>query len=87
MKRLGWSLLTITLAVATGVAISHEPWQNFQKMRQESQNAVNEARAIERERAELLHENARLDSPLGMEEIARQRGYRPADEKPFPLGN
>lgn len=87
MKRIGWSILTIVLAVATGVAISHEPWQNFQKMRSESRQAVDEARAIERERAELLHENARLDSPAGMEEIARERGYHPPEEEPIVLGN
>ena len=86
MKRFGWSVLTVCFAVAVGLAISHEPWQEYQKMRQESHNTVEEARKIERERAALLHENARLDSPAGMEEIARERGYRPADEKPLELG-
>lgn len=80
MKRPGWTLLTFCLAVITACVASHHPWKQFQEMRNESHSAVVEAKNLEAERAQLLHENARLDSPSGMEEVARSKGYRLRNE-------
>ncbi len=85
MSRSGWTLITIIGALITGLAMSHQPWKEFQKMRNDSHNAVQEAKNLETERAQLLHENARLDSPTGMEEIARDKGYRMKNESPVEL--
>lgn len=85
MNKLGWTLVAALAGIALGVILGREPWKEYQAMRQDSHDATAEARKLENERAELLHENARFDSPAGMEEIARSRGYRPADEKPIEL--
>lgn len=85
MKPQGWTILTILFAVLCGLAFSLKPWRELQAQRAESNSAIQEAKDIEAQRATLVREDSRLDSPFGMEERARQRGYRKPTERPLTV--
>lgn len=85
MSRFG---LTVSVAIASfilAIVMSHGPWKEYQKMRNATQKAMREANVLEKEHTELLHQDARVDSPTGMEEIAREHGYRQNNEVPIQL--
>lgn len=86
MNRAGWNLILATLAVALGIGLSLQPWREFAEQRAKRNQAQLEMQQAERERAELVREAARHDSPIGREELARDRGYRKPNEVPIELG-
>jgi hypothetical protein len=40
-------------------------------------------RQMEAQHAKLLREKSQLESPMGREELARERGYKKPEEKPW----
>ena len=85
MSRIGWTICTITSAALLGLALSLEPWQKFREEAEESARVQAETRKAEQQRGELLQESAELESPYGMEEQARGKGYRKPNERPLSL--
>lgn len=76
-----WIALLALLGVLSGFALSIRPWQKYQEEKRQAAAAKTEMRAVEAEKSELLKQQAKLDSSLGREELARQRGYKkPAEE-------
>ncbi|MBX3113260.1 MAG: septum formation initiator family protein [Fimbriimonadaceae bacterium] len=85
MKRPTIVLLTLALAITTGAFLSRAPWQQLKAQKADYAEKVAKTRKIESERAELLQKNAKLESPFGMEERARELGYHKPYEKPMSL--
>ncbi|MFN3729663.1 MAG: hypothetical protein ACK4XJ_08135 [Fimbriimonadaceae bacterium] len=85
MKGAIGGLLFLGAAIACGVLLSLKPWQVYAHERAKTNQMVSEMRDIEQRRAELLSQKARMESPTGREELAREAGYRRADEKPLTL--
>lgn len=83
MSRQGWTLFTVVAAVLVGAGFSMKPWKALKTQWKESESAVKETRVLEQQRSDLIRENARLDSPFGMEEQAREMGYRKPYERPL----
>lgn len=82
-RRAVWTGLVVALAVTVGVALSVKPWHLYLEQREKTDMAKAEMRDAERERAELMRQRARYESPVGREELARERGYRKPDERPL----
>lgn len=80
-RRFVWNALFLTLAVAFGVLLSLKPWEQYREQRQETDEAVSQMRDAERERADLIRERMRYESPAGREQLARERGYRRPGEQ------
>ena len=85
MNRITITILTVTLAIATGAFLSRSSWQSLQTQRKEFKAQVAESREIEADRTELLKKTADLESPFGKEKRARELGYRKPYEKPLTL--
>ncbi len=73
--------LLVVLGSVTGFALSLKPWEKLREERSRATEAKKEMREVEKERADLLRQQARLDSSAGREELARQRGYKKPSEK------
>lgn len=78
-----WSLVVFAAAVGTGLALSVKPWQVYHTQRKKADEAQIKAERAQAERAELTRQKALLDSPLGKEKLARERGYVRPDEQPL----
>lgn len=78
-----WTALLIVLGILTGVALSIKPWQKFREEQAQARTAKVEMKQVEREHAELLRQQAKLDSAVGREELARKRGYKSPSETPW----
>ncbi len=83
IKRQGWNVFIITIALITGIALSLKPWRLYRDQRLKADSAVGEMRASEKDRATLLQKRAIGQSPVGKEEAARKNGYHKADEIPI----
>jgi hypothetical protein len=81
-KKLLLNSLFALSAVGLGVGLSIKPWRVYRLQRQAADMAVSDMRAAEKDRAELTRKKARSDSELGKEELARNEGYRQANEVP-----
>lgn len=76
--------LIIAAAVVSGVAVSAKPWQVFKEQRLLADQQIAEAEKSEERREQLIRQEARLRSAIGKEELARSRGWIPADEVAAP---
>ncbi len=74
-------------AVALGVGLSLRPWQVYREQRTKADTYLVEARRAEAQRIDLEEQKARYESPLGREELARERGYRKPNERPLDPGD
>lgn len=72
-------------AVTLGLFLSRQPWQVYKEQKAISDKAQQEMRAAEQDRAKNIRDGAALQSPLGLEEAARSRGYRKSNEKPLDI--
>lgn len=86
MKRGLWFLLGLVVAVGAGIGFSLQPWQDYRARNADRSEATRAMREAEQERADLIRKQARAMSPLGKEELARDRGYRAPNEVPLDLG-
>ena len=74
--------LFILAAVGLGIALSIKPWQVYRLQRNAADAALLDMRKAESERADLSRKKAQYESTLGKEELARNQGYRQANETP-----
>ncbi len=84
-RKLAWSCLFVLLAIGTGVALSIKPWEAYRVQKKKADQAQAEMRSAEQEKAELVRQKARFESPIGKEELARERGYRKPNEQPVDV--
>jgi len=80
-----WWILGLAIAVGGALYLNRGTWQIYRE--QSAVRSRNEARmrAVEAERAKLLDQKARLETPIGQEEQARRNGYKKPDETPLQL--
>lgn len=84
-RRFAWVICVAIAAIATGLALSWRPWWDFREHEVKRQQAVAEKRAAQAERSELLGQKARIETPVGKEELARSRGYVRPGEVPLEV--
>ena len=77
-----WNLTFVLAAAATGLALSYRPWSVWRDHRAKADQHVQEMRDAERSREELIRQRARMETPLGKEEMAREQGYLKPGETP-----
>lgn len=82
-RKLAWHTLFALLAISIGIALSIRPWQLYRDQREKAQDAATEMKAAERDRADLIRTRNRYESPVGREELARERGYLKPGERPL----
>ncbi|HEY3779653.1 MAG TPA: hypothetical protein VGL56_01120 [Fimbriimonadaceae bacterium] len=81
-RKLLLNSLFVLSAVGLGVGLSIKPWKVYRLQRQAADTAVADMRTAEKDRAELTRKKAQYDSELGKEDLARDEGYRQANEVP-----
>ncbi len=85
MKHYLLTIITVAAALAVGFLLARTPWQNLGTQKAEYRRQIRHTRAIEAERSKLLQEKSNLQSPYGMEQRARELGYRKPYEHPLEL--
>ena len=78
-----WTALIVVLGILCGVAMSIKPWEKFREEQAQARSAKVEMKQVEREHAELLRQQSKLDSAVGREQLARSRGYKKPAETPW----
>ncbi len=84
-RKLVWILLFFVAAIAAGVAFSLKPWQQYATQKSKADQATAEMRAAEHEKSDLVKQKARYESPIGKEQLARERGYKKINESPVEV--
>jgi len=74
-KRLLINGLIISWAIAAGVFVSIKPWQVYRKQNEDAIQRKREMHDAESRRDDLLRKEARAQSSVGREELARKAGY------------
>lgn len=69
-----------TWAIAAGVFVSLKPWQVYQRQNEEAKHRIKEERDAEARRDQLITKEARAESSIGREELARKAGYVGSNE-------
>lgn len=77
-----WNIAIVTVALATGIALSIRPWDAYFKQRALSDAQIQQMQSAERDRADLSRQKARVENPTGMEALARQQGFHKPGEIP-----
>lgn len=78
-----WTVLLIALGVMIGIALSIKPWELLREERTQAADAKREMKHAEKERADLLRQQSKLDSAVGREELIRKRGYKRPSDTPW----
>jgi hypothetical protein len=88
MMRAGrvFGISAILAAIALGLYLSREPWSRAHEQRARAEAAREEMLRAEADRVRLSTERAKFESPAGIEELARSRGYRRPNERPIGEG-
>ena len=81
-RKLAWNVVFVLAAMAVGVFLSIKPWRIYQEQRTIADRSLAEMHQAESSRADLLREQADVDSPAGREKLARDAGYRKPGEVP-----
>jgi hypothetical protein len=76
------NLAVVLLAVVAGGVMSLRPWRGYRDQRAETDRQIGQMKTYERERANLLREEARANSSIGHEERARALGYVRPGQRP-----
>lgn len=84
-KKLFWKGVFVFVAVLAGVGLSIKPWQIYRQQRAIADKAIVDMNEAEKSRAELTRQKAKAEGTIGREELARQQGYRQANETPVDL--
>lgn len=82
-RKLAWNALFVLTALAVGAFLGYGPWQLYREQRAKADEAAIQMKEAERDRADLIRTRNRYESPIGREELARERGYRRPDERPL----
>lgn len=85
MSKMLWKAFWLLLAAGFGIALSSKPWQHYQDQRKKMNEEIATMRQEEGRHADLLTEKAKLESPLGREQRARELGYRKPNEVPLEV--
>ncbi|MBL8065015.1 MAG: hypothetical protein JNM34_04050 [Chthonomonadaceae bacterium] len=65
-----------------GLAMTGRTWREFEAQKVEARKAREDMKSAERQRADVAKLVAKYDSQIGKESLARENGYRKADEVP-----
>lgn len=84
-RKLGWTLFALVIGVASGLWLSRASWQKTHELQSQTRDAKAEMNAALAKQAELAGKKARYESPAGREELARERGMLPPNERPLDL--
>lgn len=76
----GMLLFTLLAGIALGSYCSLDSWSEYKAKSQELNKARREYRNVARQRTDLLTKVARLETPYGLEQEARQLGFRKRGE-------
>lgn len=81
-----WAIVGAAVAVGLGLYLSRGPWLMFWQQRSRASVAATELAKTEREKTSLMRERARLETPMGRQELAREQGYVKKGEESMTLG-
>lgn len=82
--KLGWRVAILVAAVAAGLYLSRKPWQVYGEQSAKLGEVKAEMHEAEVERERLMRQEMKLSSPLGKEEIMRDKGWSKPGETPAP---
>ena len=81
-RKILYNAVAVALGVAVGVALSIKPWQAYHDQRIKADDAISRAAEMQRRQSELAREKALLNTPLGKEKQAREKGFVRPGETP-----
>ncbi len=84
MSRAAAYSLFLILVLVVAVFASRPTWEKYHETSAQRDEAVGQMMYAESQRASLLRSQVIYESSLGNEELARERGFLGAGEKPFP---
>jgi hypothetical protein len=74
----------VVAAVCLGIYLSREPWIAYREQKGKADIATKEMLKVESEKAELERQRAKLETPMGKEELARRNSYVKQGEEAMP---
>lgn len=80
------NVLFLGIAISLGVALGMKPWPVYKEQRQQADQYITDAAKAESKRFELERQRAKYESPLGQEELAREKGYLKNGESELHTG-
>ena len=83
MRKAVYWFVFVLGAASVGAYFAREPWADFQREKELAREAEIEMKRKESERADLLKQSARVRSPAGREQLARDTGYLRDGEEPL----
>jgi hypothetical protein len=83
MKSLKWFLIGVAIATLIAAYVNREALQIYSVQAAEKRHNEERLRRAEAERARLLGKRAELETSIGQEKQARERGYKRAGERPL----
>lgn len=83
MKKLIFVLIGAALVIGGAVYLNRGTIDIYAEQKQIQRDSDARMKAAESERARLLMEKARLESPAGKEELARKMGFKQPGEVPL----
>lgn len=81
-----WTVIFVAAAAGLGLWLSRGPWQAYLSQKASADAATKEMVKSEADMRDLMQQKARMDSPMGRESAARERGYRLKNEQPLETG-
>jgi hypothetical protein len=75
-------VLYVGAAAAIGLYLSRGPWLAYADQKHKADAATKEMQKAEREKTDLLKQEAQIDSPVGRDTAARKAGYLGKNEEP-----
>jgi len=78
-------VIAIVIAAIAGVCLAYRPWKAYLREKSESQLSMEKMHQAEKQRTELAIQKASLDSSVGREAKARDRGYLKKGEEALQL--
>lgn len=82
-KKAHWLIAVAVLGGLFGVAASLKPWQKQREQQRQAQESAQELRAAQKEHEQLVEKQVRNQTETGQEALARERGYKLPEERPW----
>ncbi|MFN8139801.1 MAG: hypothetical protein U0R49_08400 [Fimbriimonadales bacterium] len=86
MKRVFWVIAAVLIALVLASYFTRNTFKLYKEQEQIAKQSEQQLRKAELERAKLITEKARLENPVGQEEMARKMGYRKPNERDLASG-
>jgi len=80
------NVLFFGVACSLGVDLGMKPWPVCEEQRQQADQYITDAAKAESKRFDLERQRAKYESPLGQEELAREKGYLKNGESELHTG-